>query len=333
MSVKKRLLALLAVIGFCVTVGILVSRSNSRIPAYNGKTVKTLLLQLCASDPKARAEADTAFAALGTSAVPELTRLMRARDPGWRKLIWVYTAKLPRPMRARLLTRVGPTNACVFHPLAAQALGKLGPAAAPAVPALIQMLGHGSPYEQDVVAQSLADIGVPALAPWFDAVVHDQGAGGNTAVIFLLRHYRWPGSGTPAGENVPGDPTASARRHFIERLGAISRADEVIVKLLARAARDPDPGVRLAPSRPSPRQTGICSPPLPQLVACSHDESPAIREWSARILGKISPAAKPVIPALTRLAQDKEKSVRLVAQKALETINADRGTNMPTPSK
>lgn len=331
MSVKKRLLALLAVIGFCVTVGVMVARSNSRIAVYEGKNVKAWLGQLLSSDPKVRAEAETAFAALGTNAVPELIRLVRAKDAGWRKLIWVYTAKLPRPMRARVLTRVGPTNACVFHPLAAQALGKLGPAAAPAVPTLIRMLGHGSPYEQQVVAKSLADIGAPALAALIDVVAHDKGAAGDAAASALLRHYRWPGSGPPAGENLPGDPTASGRRQAIERLGAIGRADEVIIKLLARAARDPVPSVRLVALKSLAQANRNLQPALPQLVACSHDEAPVIREWSARALGNISPAAKPVIAALTRLAQDNEESVRVVAQEALETINAGSTTNLPTP--
>ena len=330
---KKRLLALLAVIGFCAMVGILVSRSNSRVLVYQGKTVQAWLLQLCASDPKARAEAEAAFQAMGTNAVPELTRLVRAKDAGWRKLIWVHTAKLPRRMRARVLTRVGPTNACVFHPLAAQALGKLGPAAAPAVPWLIRMLGHGSPNEQQVAAQSLANIGAPALAAMIDVVVHEEGAAGNAAASALLRHYRWPGSGQPAGENLPGDPTASARQQAIERLGASGRADEVIIKVLARAALDPAPGVRLAALKALVQANRNLQPALPQLVACSHDESPAIREWSARTLAKIGPPAKPAIRALTRLAQDKEESVRAAAKEALDSISRGGTTNLPAPPK
>jgi hypothetical protein len=56
--VKRRLLALLAVIGFCAMVGILISRSNSRNLVYQGKTVTAWLLQFAlSSDPKAHAEA------------------------------------------------------------------------------------------------------------------------------------------------------------------------------------------------------------------------------------------------------------------------------------
>jgi HEAT repeat protein len=50
------------------------------------------------------------------------------------------------------------------------------------------------------------------------------------------------------------------------------------------------------------------------------------------MLTKLGPSAKPAIPALIRLAQDKEESVRVAAQEALETIRAGGTTNMPMPT-
>ncbi len=334
MPLKKRLLVFLAVIAFCAYVGILVSSRNSRVPVYGGKTVKSWLLQFSAPDPKARDEAEAAFKALGTNAVPELTRLVRADDPPWRKLIWAHTDRLPRRARALILRRVGPINAWVIRPMAAQALAKLGPAAAPAVSALSQMLRQGSsPFEQQVAAQSLAQIGVPALAALADVMAHEKGVAGNAAALALLWHYRWPRPGRAAGEDLPGDPTAPARQQAIETLGASGRADELVVNVLARAAVDPAPGVRLAALKALAQAN--CNPKaaLPQLISCSNDESPVIREWSARSLGKIGPPAERAIPALTELAQDKEASVRVVAQAALETLSAGSTTNMPAPPK
>ena len=40
-------------------------------------------------------------------------------------------------------------------------LGEVGPDAAPAVPALLQMQSRGTPNEQQIAAQSLAKIGAP----------------------------------------------------------------------------------------------------------------------------------------------------------------------------
>jgi HEAT repeat protein len=324
----------LTVIGFCLMVGILIFRSNSRNLVYEGKPVKVWLFQLQASDPKAHAGAEAALEALGTNAVPELIRLVRTKDAGWRTLIWVHAAQLPPKARARILRRIGSTNACLIRPLAAQALGKLGPAAAPAVPALAQMLKQGSsPYEQQVAAQSLAQIGSPALTALADIVAHGERAAGNAAAIALLWHYRWPRPVRPVGENLVDDPTAATRQRAIETVGASGRADELVIKLLARAAVDPAPGVRLAALKALARADRNPQAALPQLFSCSNDDSPVIREWSARILGKIGPPIERAIPALTDLAQDKEASVRAVAQEALEIINSNRTTNKLTLPK
>jgi HEAT repeat protein len=320
------LLGGLAAIGFCLLVGILIYRSNSRNLVYQGKPVKTWLYQLLTSDPKGHAEAEAALDALGTNAVPELSRLVRAKDAGWRTLIWVHAGQLPPKARARILGRIGSTNACVIRVLAAQALEKLGSAAAPAVPALAQMLRQGS-------SQTLAQIGVPALAALADITAHEKGGAGNAAALALLSRYPWPRPGRTTGGKAPGDPTASARQQAVETIGASDRADDWAVKVLARAATDPAPNVRLAALKALARADRNPQAALPQLMACSYDESPVIREWSARILGHIKPPADRTILPLTELAQDKEPSVRAVAREALETINAGRTTNKPTPPK
>ena len=137
----------------------------------------------------------------------------------------------------------------------------------------------------------------------------------------------------PTGENLQGEPTASARQQAIERLGAAGRADEVVVKLLARAARDPAPGVRLAALKALAQASRNLDAALPQLLACSYDDTAAIREWSARTLGKIRPPPAPAIEELTRLAQDKDECVRLAAQSALGAIHGNVLTNVPAPPR
>ncbi len=331
---KKRLLLLLAVIGLFGVTAIVVSSLDSQGSVYQGRPVKAWLFQLLTSDPKAHAEAEAALEALGTNAVPELTRLALAQDPGWQRLIWIHMNELPRPVRARVLRWAGSTNACVFRPLAAQALGKLGPAAAPAVPALIQMLRQGgSAYEQQAAAQSLAQIGAPALAGLVDIVAHEKGTPGNAAALALLSRYHWPRLGGPTGQSLPGDPAALARQQAIDTLGASGRVDDLVIKVLARAAVDPAPGVRLAALQALARANRNPQAALPQLDTCSRDSSPVIREWAARALGKIGPPTQRAIPALTELAQDQEESVRAAAKAALESIAQGGTTNPPAPPK
>ncbi len=390
------LLVGLALISLCVAVGILISRSDARNPVYQGKTVKAWLLQLStAPDPKARAEAEAAFTALGTNAVPELARLLRADDSRWRKLTWLHARSLPRPVRELVVQRVNSPNAYLIHPAAARALGKLGPGAvaaesdlvralqdkvngtyweaggalgrigrqavpdlthalqdgdtfvrcaaarglgeagldaAPAVPALTQMLKRGNPNEQQVTIQSLGKIGTPAVAPLIDVLLREDGAVGEAAASALLRHYSFPAPGRPSGEDLPSDETAAARQQAIEMMAASGLVEAVAVKVLAGAAvKDPAPGVRLAALKALVQMNRNVRPALPALVACSRDKSPAIREWSARALANIKPSATPALGALARLAQDEEESVRAVALEALETIKAGGTTNQPKP--
>jgi HEAT repeat protein len=164
--VKKRLLALLAVTGFCVMVGLLVLRLESRKSVYQGKSIKTWLLQLSTSDPKARDEAEAAFRALGTNAVPELARLLRADDARWRTLIWSHTARIPRPVRGPIMQRLAPPNAYLIRPAAARALGKLGPAAAAAEPDLVRALQdkvNGTCWEAGRALGRIGKLSVPDL--------------------------------------------------------------------------------------------------------------------------------------------------------------------------
>lgn len=231
------------------------------------------------------------------------------------------------------LTRAFQDGDTLVRCAAAYGLGEAGSAAAPAMPALIQMLKRGSSNEQQITAQSLAKIGAPAVAALIEALVHESGAASEAAASALLRHYHFPTAGRPARENLPGDEAAAARQQAIDLLGASGVAEAVVVKVLTGAAvKDPAPGVRLAALKALAQGNRNVQSALLGLVACLRDESPPVREWSARTLRKIGPSAKPAIPALTRAAEDKEESVRAAAQEALETIRAGGTTNIAMPA-
>ena len=113
----------------------------------------------------------------------------------------------------------------------------------------------------------------------------------------------------------------------MQMLGASDLPAEVVVKVLSGAAvKDPAAGVRVAALKALAHGNRNVRSALPALVACSRDESPAVREWAVRTLGKIGLSAKPVVPLLSRAAQDKEESVRAAAKEALEAIRTS-GTN------
>jgi HEAT repeat protein len=58
------------------------------------------------------------------------------------------------------------------------------------------------------------------------------------------------------------------------------------------------------------------------LISCLQDESPSIREESAKTLGRIGPPARAAVVELSRLASDRETAVRTSAEAALEKIRA-----------
>ena len=165
-SVKKRLLVLAAITGFGLIVGILVLRLNSQVLTYQGKTVKAWLLGLSTTDPKARDEAEMAFKALGTNAIPELARLLRADDARWRKWIWSHPTRIPRPLRRLVLQHVSSPQTYLIRPAAARALAKLGPAAAAAKPDLVRALQdkvNGTYWEAGTALGRIGKLSVPDL--------------------------------------------------------------------------------------------------------------------------------------------------------------------------
>jgi len=59
---------------------------------------------------------------------------------------------------------------------------------------------------------------------------------------------------------------------------------------------------------------------VPGLTDCLSDESPVVRESSARTLGAIGVAANPAVPELIRLTRSAPEPVRAAAEEALAKI-------------
>jgi lysophospholipase L1-like esterase len=130
---------------------------------------------------------------------------------------------------------------------AAFALGELGPAAAPAVPALVAALSLEDGFDRGGSASALARIGpqagaaVPALLEGLASPDGDR---------------RWKSArilgriGPPAVAAVPAlvaalrDPNEYVRAHAARALGRIGRRDEAALTALRSARRDPDEAVR-----------------------------------------------------------------------------------------
>jgi HEAT repeat protein len=171
-------------------------------------------------------------------------------------------------------------------------LETLGPAAAPAAPALANALGDPDPFVRWSAARTLGKISpveaqtvVPELAKLLGDLDLDLRLAAATA---------------------------------LERYGPAAKA--AVVELI-RATRSSDPVVRVA----TIRALGAIGEPdahvaIPSLVEAVSDENAHVREIAAEVLGKFGPAAHAAVDDLRKALKDSSPEVQKAAGDALLKI-------------
>jgi HEAT repeat protein len=180
-------------------------------------------------------------------------------------------------------------NAADVRLEAVQSLGRIGPAARPAIHALTLALKKAAPAKYDVVQQMEVS----------DKPVGSSGAKVRTLTFAL----------------VTGDePMLQA---CAEALGRIRPEAKGTVGALRLALRDSDEGVRWA-ALCALLDCGCDGKELtPILVPFLRDKDAALRQVAMKALGKCGSPAKEVLPHLTAALQDDNATVREAAVKAL----------------
>jgi len=196
------------------------------------------------------------------------------------------------------------------------ALGNLGAAAGPAVPALLGLL-----QDEDATVRVNA-----AVALW-KINRHEQAI---AALMEMIRSGPTPAAYRAAGAlgRLGAEPDAVAGAlvqafHHADRdvhrsaAKALGQLGPAAIAALKRPLADPDPEVR----RSAVEALGWIGPKaVPDLIAALNNEAPEARRAAARALGRLGGAAKSAEAALIETVNDRNRDVRQAAAKALKNI-------------
>lgn len=211
-----------------------------------------------------------------------------------------------------------------LHPKFASALGRLGTAAAPAVPRLAELLRDDHEEVRVAAAAALGNIGPPAShAAWALAhalrdCCHDVRAGAAEALGRI-----GPGAieAVPALVDALADPVSWVRLQSATALVAIKPQSREAAEGFTRALGDSREEVRaMAAIGLSQYGTSAANavPVLRHLLA--NDPYPAVRVAAAKALGAMGPASRAALPELMSAQRDPDFAVRAAVRDAIAKI-------------
>lgn len=352
MLVRKRLYIGLGVLGLALLAGLLCTRHQPEVVAYRGRPVRDWALQVGAADAGRREEAGVVLQELGTNAVPELLKMLGARDSFLRLGFWRLTQKLPgqaqiilgrltrppegvrlRTMAARCLGMLGPKAEKAVPALAAamrtdqvrevcaEAAGALGRIRGPAIPELTSALADKKPYVRYVAIGGVGELGPEAAAAapaLFKALEDDD----NIRVPAGLILSRLGPTVLPLVTNGLQSADGPTRRRAAKAVACIRQPRDVLLPLLLDLLRSPD-----AADRQQALET-LCMMglPTPRMVnaylGALKDREAPVRLAAARALSTARLQAKAAVGALAEALDDPSPAVRELAARVLGTFGS-----------
>ena len=206
---------------------------------------------------------------------------------------------------------------------AAVALGKIGPAARSAVPALVQALADPDSRVRGEAAAALGEIG-PDAAKAVSELARLSAGGGDDPVADLATQAlgELKAAAVPALTEVLRRGSQEARVRVMKALGEVGSLASAAIPDLARALADSDEEIRTAAIE-ALGKVGIgpeAAVAVPHLLDALKDPDRHVRQHAAEGLGKIGPKSDQVIPGLIGAMKDRDHDVRLAASGALEVI-------------
>lgn len=250
-----------------------------------------------------------AFRKMGPDGITFLVGQLEQTDSPWKDRMVKLCLRLPLPERLRFRLMELPTEKLLKRHAAVDLLSALGPAAAPAIPALT--ISSADP-DAAISANSLVairQVGAPVIAlPILTKGLHDPRA--VTAASAAWSVYDLAVGRTDCSSAIP------ALRETLQR-PTRTRDGEHLWFETARALSFIDPAHSADLIMPA-----ILGRLQEQHVSNHFLSAGRYQLWLLEIVGNLGPAAKDAAPAVKTLANATDDHVRQAAQRTLEKIQA-----------
>lgn len=204
---------------------------------------------------------------------------------------------------------------------AADLLGRLGPKARDAVPALIAATQDRDAHVRSVTIAALGDCG--AHSPTAATALGEQLKGGERleALKALAKLGKLAAAAVPEIVPLLKDKSNEVRWNAARTLGEIGPAALLAAPALVAALADPDDEVREHAAESLGQIGPGAKDAVPVLIKTLKDENDRVRRDAARSLGEMGAAAKDSLPALKALASDPSNIVREAAARSVRQID------------
>lgn len=290
--VKRGRRILVALLGFALVPAVLAAAwPREKEPEYQGKKLSEWLIAYQGYG-RFNSEPTNALHHIGTNALPFLIKWLPYELPKWRNRLTLAVAELPNSFPRRFLATLVMGQGAIRASVTLAGFRYLGQEAAPAVPAITQLLGDwNSTQKTDRALMALMLVGKDGLPPLVTvftnkAVPTRYRVSAGSCIADPLMNL-----GTNAGWVVQvllpylDDPEIAFSAANV--LGHLNLAPEQVVPALTKGLRSPEASLRRESATALARFQALSA--VPDLRAALSDNEQAVRDAATNALQQIAP--------------------------------------------